>query len=84
MTGTARRPGRERSYGALLLICCTVSFVCFFGSYLRLPVVPLYAASLGAGTVQVGMINACFLLMAGLVILSGSSFLLWTSTTPSR
>ena len=103
MTGTARRPGRERSYGAHLLICCTVSFACFFGSYLRIPVVPLYAASLGAGTVEVGMINACFLLvagllsiplgvlsdrigrralvMAGLVILSGSSFLLWFSTT---
>ena len=104
MTGRARRNDGERSYGALLLVCCLVSFTCFFGSYLRIPVLPLYAASLGAGTVQVGLINACFLLMAGLLsipfgilsdrmgrrsfivaglaILSGSSFLLWLSTTP--
>jgi len=103
MTGGSRRSGRERPYGTLLLICCTVSFACFFGSYLRIPVLPLYAASLGAGTVQVGIINACFLLMAGLLsipfgilsdrlgrrslivaglaVLSGSSFLLWFSTT---
>jgi MFS transporter, DHA1 family, multidrug resistance protein len=104
MPHSVRRPGREDRYGRLLLICCLVSFACFFGSYLRIPVLPLYAASLGAGTVQVGMINACFMLMAGLLslplgilsdrlgrrslilaglaILSGSSFLLWFSTTP--
>ena len=104
MTGSRRRPGGERSYGTLLLICCAVSFACFFGSYLRIPVLPLYAASLGAGTVEVGIINACFLLtagllsiplgvlsdrlgrrsliLAGLAVLSGASFLLWFSTTP--
>lgn len=37
-----------------LLACCTVSFACFFGSYLRIPVVPLYAAEIGASTAQVG------------------------------
>ncbi|UCG13121.1 MAG: MFS transporter [Deltaproteobacteria bacterium] len=36
---------------------------------MRLPVVPLYARSLGADTVQVGMINSAFLLTAGLLSL---------------
>lgn len=35
------------------------------GSYMRIPLVPLYARSLGASVVQVGMINSSFLLMAG-------------------
>ena len=30
------------------------------------PVVPLYAVTLGADTVEVGLINAAFLLMAGI------------------
>jgi DHA1 family multidrug resistance protein-like MFS transporter len=34
---------------------------------MRIPVFPLYAASLGADTVQVGLLNALFLLMAGLL-----------------
>jgi len=106
MTGRERRTGGERSYGVLLLVCCLVSFACFFGSYLRIPVLPLYAASLGASTVKVGMINASFLLMAGLLsiplgnlsdrlgrrslivaglaILSGSSFLLRLSIIPLK
>jgi MFS family permease len=58
---------QERPYGTLLLICCAVSFACFFGSYMRIPILPLYATSLGAGTVQVGLINACFLCMAGVL-----------------
>lgn len=104
MSVSRLRFGKERSYGTLLLLCCSVSFFCFFGSYLRIPVLPLYAASLGAGTVEVGIINACFLLtagllsiplgilsdrlgrrsliLAGLAVLSVSSFLLWFSTTP--
>lgn len=56
-----------RSYGPLLLTCCAVSFACFLGSYLRIPIVPLYAAELGASTVQVGAVNAAFMLMAGLL-----------------
>lgn len=32
---------------------------------MRIPVVPLYAKLLGAGTVQIGMINSTFLLVAG-------------------
>lgn len=57
------------SFEKLLLICCAVSFACNLGSYMRIPVVPLFARSLGADTVQVGMINSSFLLMAGLLSL---------------
>jgi MFS family permease len=95
-----------RSYGSLLLTCCAVSFACFLGSYLRIPVVPLYATELGASTTQVGAINAAFMLTAGLLaipaglisdrfgrrkvilggllIIAGSSFLLYFSTTPAQ
>jgi MFS family permease len=96
----------NRSYTAQLLTCCAVSFAFFFGSYLRIPVVPLYAAELGASTSQVGAINAAFMLMAGLLsipsgllsdrlgrravilggllVIAGSSFLLYLSTTPGQ
>lgn len=55
----------KNSAGRLLLTACFISFVCFFGSYMRIPIVPLFATSLGADTVQVGMINGAFMLMAG-------------------
>lgn len=58
-----------RSFAALLLICCGVAFGGYLGSHMRLPVVPLYARSLGADTVQIGFINSAFLLMAGLLSL---------------
>jgi MFS family permease len=57
------------SYGVLLLICCGVTYAGYFGSYMRLPVVPLFARSIGADTVQIGLINSSFLLMAGLLSL---------------
>ena len=91
------------SYRTLLFICCGVAFGCYCGTYMRLPVVPLYATTLGADTVLVGIINAAFLLTAGafslplgmvsdrlgpkllaslgLLILAGSSFLLYFSRT---
>ena len=56
-----------RAYLTLLSICCVVVFGCYFGTYMRMPVVPLYAVSLGADTVEVGLINAAFLLMAGVL-----------------
>ncbi|HEY5975736.1 MAG TPA: MFS transporter [Geobacteraceae bacterium] len=87
-----------------MLIACTISFVCFFGSYMRIPIVPLFATSLGADSVQVGLINSAFMLMAGalsipsglisdrlgrrrplmagLILLAGSSFLLYWSSSP--
>lgn len=99
-------PGAGPSYRFLLLICCIVVLGCYFGTYMRLPIVPLYAQSLGADTVQVGLINAAFLFTAGvlsfplgvlsdrlsmkllaslgLLILSGSSFLLMVSSTPGQ
>ena len=55
----------KNSAASLLLTACIISFVCFFGSYMRIPIVPLFAASLGADTVQVGLINGVFMLMAG-------------------
>ena len=55
----------KNSAGRLLLTACAISFVCFFGSYMRIPIVPLFASLLGADTVQVGMINGAFMLMAG-------------------
>ena len=56
-----------RTYLTLLCVSCVVVFGCYFGTYLRMPVVPLYAVTLGADTVEVGLINAAFLLMAGVL-----------------
>jgi DHA1 family multidrug resistance protein-like MFS transporter len=52
-------------FAVLLLICCAVVLGCYFGTYMRFPVVPLYALSLGADTVLIGLINGAFLLAAG-------------------
>ena len=71
LSGMGPTPSMSRNqvdpttYHHLLLICCVVVFGCYFGTYMRLPVVPLYARILGAGAVQVGIINAAFLFMAG-------------------
>ncbi|MHB8068709.1 MAG: MFS transporter [Desulfobaccales bacterium] len=55
------------SYGVLLAICCGIAFASYLGSYMRIPVVPLFALSLGASAWEVGIINAAFLLMSGLL-----------------
>lgn len=57
------------SYGMLLLITCGVGFLTFFGSYMRIPIVPLYAGSLGADALQVGIINGSFLFVTGILSL---------------
>jgi MFS family permease len=49
------------------LLICLIGFAAFFSSYLRLPVMPLFAATLGAGPAQVGIINGAFMLTAGLL-----------------
>ncbi|MDD5643489.1 MAG: MFS transporter, partial [Syntrophales bacterium] len=94
------------SYGALLAICCSIAFASYVGSYMRIPVVPLFATSLGASTFEVGLINAAFLLMSGalsfplgilsdrwgrkllivsgLAVSAGTSFLLYFSATPGQ
>ena len=62
--------GRLRGYGPFLLLCL-IGFASFFCSYLRIPVLPLFAASLGAGPAQVGLINGAFMLTAGLLSIPG-------------
>ena len=49
---------------AAILVACALSFVQYLASYMRMPLVPLFASELGATTVQVGMINAGFMLAA--------------------
>lgn len=49
------------------MLLCLISFVALFSSYLRLPVMPLYAARLGADAAQTGGINGAFMLTAGLL-----------------
>ena len=69
MTTFAYSKWRSLSYTSLLFICCGVAFCGYLGSNMRLPVVPLYARSIGADTVQVGIINSAFLLIAGIMSL---------------
>ena len=69
MKTAAQSKWRPMSYGTLLFICCGVAFAGYLGSNMRLPVVPLYAKSVGADTVQIGIINSAFLLMAGILSL---------------
>lgn len=49
---------------APVLAACALTLVLYIGAYIRLPLVPLFASELGASTVQVGMINAGFMLAA--------------------
>ena len=56
-------------FGTLLLICCGITFGCYFAAFMRLPVVPLHALALGVDTTRIGIINAGFFLMAGLLSL---------------
>ena len=60
-------PPLSSRYYTLLVICCSIVLGCYVGTYMRFPVVPLFAQSLGADTTLVGMINAAFLLAAGAV-----------------
>ncbi len=57
------------SYTRLMFICCGAVFVCYFASFMRFPVVPLYARSLGITTSQIGIINSTFFLVAGVLSL---------------
>lgn len=52
---------------APFVMLCLIGFAAFFSSYLRIPVMPLFAATLGAGPAQVGSINGAFMLTAGLL-----------------
>jgi DHA1 family multidrug resistance protein-like MFS transporter len=57
------------AYGTLMLICCGITFGCYFAAFMRLPVVPLQAQALGVDTGRIGVINAAFFIMAGLLSL---------------
>lgn len=48
-----------------LFLACALTFGFYTASYMRIPVVPLYAKSLGANTATVGWINSVFFLTAG-------------------
>ncbi len=58
-----------RSYRALLLLTCGVAFGGYVGAYMRMPILPLFARSLGADTVLIGAINSSFMMLAGLLCL---------------
>ena len=49
------------------VLLCLIGFAAFFCSYLRLPVLPLFAATLGADPAEIGTINGAFMLTAGLL-----------------
>ncbi|TLM98919.1 MFS transporter, partial [bacterium] len=57
-------------YGKFLLLCL-IGFLTFFCSYMRIPVLPLFAVSLGAGPAQVGLINGVFMLTTGVLSIPG-------------
>ncbi len=58
----------EAGYGrAPFLVLCLIGAATFFSSYLRMPVLPLFAATLGAGPAQVGLINGAFMVTAGVL-----------------
>ncbi len=52
-----------------ILVACMLTLVLYLGAYMRLPLVPLFARRLGASTVDVGMINAGFMLAAAVLAL---------------
>ena len=69
MPTTLSTPDNSSQYRALLGITCGIAFASYFATSLRLPVMPLFAVSLGATTSQVGFINSSFLLMCGVLAL---------------
>ncbi len=52
-----------------VLVACALTFVLYLGAYMRMPLVPLFARDLGATTVEVGMINAGFMVAAAILSL---------------
>jgi MFS transporter, DHA1 family, multidrug resistance protein len=53
------------SYRTLILISCATGLGCYTAAYMRIPILPLYARSLGVGTVEIGVITSLFMLAAG-------------------
>ena len=67
MPHTAPGPRPPRSLAALLVVICGLAGASYFASYMRLPVVPLFARELGGTAREVGLINSAFLLMLGML-----------------
>jgi DHA1 family multidrug resistance protein-like MFS transporter len=65
MASTPPEPSPPHPYRFLLIVCCVLGFASYVTSYMRIPVVPLFAQDLGAGAVMVGFINSAFLLTSG-------------------
>ena len=55
------------SYRTLLVICCSVTCGCYVGAYMRIPILPLFARSMGADTFEIGIITSSFMMSAGLL-----------------
>lgn len=58
---------QDRHSATPFLLLCVISFAVFFGSYIRIPVLPLLAVTLGASPAQIGGINGSFMLTAALL-----------------
>jgi MFS family permease len=53
------------SYSTLILISCFAGLGCFTAAHMRIPILPLYARSLGVGAMGIGIINSLFMMAAG-------------------
>lgn len=49
---------------APLSVLCVLAFLLYTGTFIRIPIIPLYAESVGATTFQVGLISSSFMVMA--------------------
>jgi MFS family permease len=61
-----RSPDDSVDFVPLLTTCCLITFGCYFATAMRLPVMPLHARTFGVTTIQIGIINSVFYLMAGI------------------
>jgi MFS transporter, DHA1 family, multidrug resistance protein len=50
-----------------LLVLGSIALVCYFATSMRLPLVPLHAAGMGMGAVEIGIINGAFYLVASIM-----------------
>ncbi len=56
---------KAATYAKTLTVISLIAFASYVASYMRFPVVPLFARSLGIDTAHIGVINSGFFLMAG-------------------
>ena len=57
----------EAAYRRRLAALCLVVFSCYLASYMRMPVMPLYALSLGLDAAQIGNVASAFFLVAAVM-----------------